>query len=323
MSQPRRIVLTGGTGQIGTLLARHFHAQGDEVTVISRSARPAPWKVVKWDGESPGDWTRELERADVLINLAGRSVNCRYTPASRTEIMQSRVQSTLLLGRTLSQLKHPPPLWMNASTATIYRHAFDRPMDEDTGEIGGNEANAPSSWRFSIEVATRWEKAFFSSSTPGTRQVALRSAMTMSPDDGGVFSELLRLVRFSLGGAAGSGNQFVSWIHEADFIRSLEFLIAHDELDGPINLASPNPLPNREFMRALRQAWGTQIGLPASLPMLKLGALFLRTETELILKSCRVIPRRLLQAGFEFQFPEWSVSARDLVRRWSQNNRAC
>jgi uncharacterized protein len=320
MSSGRRIVLTGGTGQIGTLLARHFHAQGDDVTVVSRSAKSSPWKAVKWDGATPGDWTRELERADVLINLAGRNVNCRYTPANRSEIMRSRVGSTLLLGQILSQLKHPPRIWMNASTATIYRHALDRPMDEADGEIGGNERGVPSSWRFSIEVATRWESTFFASPTPHTRKVALRSAMTMSPDEGGVFSELLRLVRFRLGGAAGPGNQYVSWIHEADFIRSLEFLVARDELDGPINIASPHPLPNREFMRALRRAWGTQIGLPATRSMLELGAFFRRTETELILKSRRVIPGRLLQAGFEFRFPEWPAAAQDLVRRWSQNN---
>jgi uncharacterized protein len=322
MSEPRRIVLTGGSGQIGTLLARHFHAQGDQVTVISRSARPAVWEVIQWDGATLGDWARELERADVLINLAGRNVNCRYTPANRREIMQSRVQSTLLLGQTLAQLRQPPRLWMNASTATIYRHTFDRPMDEATGEIGGNELDAPSSWRFSIEVATNWEGAFFSALTPRTRKVALRSAMTMSPDEGGVFSELLRLVRFGLGGAAGSGNQFVSWIQEADFIRALEFLIAHDELTGPVNVASPNPLPHREFMRALRQAWGARIGLAASLPMLELGALFLRTETELILKSRRVIPGRLLQAGFEFQFPEWPTAARVLLQRWKQKRQS-
>ncbi|MFZ0585102.1 MAG: DUF1731 domain-containing protein, partial [Candidatus Sulfotelmatobacter sp.] len=227
-----------------------------------------------------------------------------------------RVQSTLLLGRAVAQLGHPPRLWMNASTATIYRHALDRAMDEDMGEIGGNERDCPSSWRFSIEVATSWEEAFFSAPTPHTRKVALRSAMTMSPDPGGIFAELLRLVRFGLGGTAGSGEQFVSWIHEADFIRSIEFLMAHEEIDGPVNLAAPNPLPNREFMRTLRQAWGVPLGLPAPSLLLELGAVFLRTETELILKSRRVVPGRLLREGFEFQFPEWPGAARELVGRY-------
>lgn len=316
MTEARRIVLAGGSGQMGTLLARHFHGRGDQVVVFARSAQAAPWRVVRWDGSALGDWTGELEHADVLINLAGRSVNCRYTPENRRAIKESRVQSTLLLGRAAAQLGHPPRLWMNASTATIYRHALDRAMDEDTGEIGGNEGDCPSSWRFSIDVATSWEEAFFSAATPRTRKVALRSAMTMSPDPGGIFAELLRLVRFGLGGTAGSGEQFVSWIHEADFIRSIEFLMAHEEIDGPVNLASPNPLPNREFMRTLRQAWGVPLGLPAPRPLLELGAVFLRTETELILKSRRVVPGRLLRARFQFQFPEWPGAARELVGRY-------
>ncbi|MGA8439652.1 MAG: TIGR01777 family oxidoreductase [Candidatus Sulfotelmatobacter sp.] len=311
-----KIVAAGGSGQIGTLLARHFHGQHHQVVVLARSPRTAPWRVVEWDGSTLGDWTGELERADVLINLAGRSVNCRYTPANRTTIKESRLQSTVLLGRAVARLVHPPCLWMNASTATIYRHALDRPMDEDTGEIGGNERNCPSSWRFSVDVATSWEASFFSAFTPRLRKVALRSAMTMSPDPGGIFATLLHLVRFGLGGTAGSGEQFVSWIHDLDFIRSIEFLIAHEELDGPINLAAPSPVPNREFMQALRQAWGTRVGLPAPQPMLELGALLLRTETELILKSRRVVPGRLLGAGFDFYFPAWPKAARDLVERW-------
>jgi len=319
VSEALRIVLTGGSGQMGTLLARHFDEQGHQVVVIARSVQAAPWRVVEWDGATLGDWCSELERADLLINLAGRSVNCRYTPANRKAIKDSRVQSTLLLGRAIARLAHPPRVWMNASTATIYRHALDRAMDEETGEIGGNERDCPSSWRFSIDVATSWEEAFFSAVAPRTRKIALRSAMTMSPDRGGIFAELLRLVRLGLGGTAGSGDQYVSWIHEVDFIRSIEFLMAHEQLEGPVNLAAPNPLPNRDFMRALRRAWGTRVGLPAPRPLLELGAVFLRTETELILKSRRVVPGRLLRGGFEFQFPEWPGAARDLVERWRGN----
>jgi len=316
MSNALRIVLAGGNGQIGTLLARHFHGRGHQVVVIARSVKPAPWRMIEWDGATLGDWAAELEGADVVINLAGRNVSCRYTPENRRAIKESRVQSTLVLGQAVARLAHPARLWMNASTATIYRHALDRAMDEDAGEIGGNERDCPSSWRFSIDVATSWEEAFFSAVTPRTRKIALRSAMTMSPDPGGIFAELLRLVRFGLGGTAGSGEQFVSWIHEADFIRSVEFLMAHEEMEGAVNLASPCPLPNREFMRALRRAWGTRMGLPAPRPLLELGALFLRTETELILKSRRVVPGRLLRAGFKFQFPEWPEAARELVGRW-------
>jgi uncharacterized protein (TIGR01777 family) len=318
MTEALRIVLAGGNGQIGGLLARHFHERGHQVAVIARAMRPAPWRVIQWDGATLGDWSRELERADVLINLAGRNVSCRYTPANRKAIKESRIQSTVVLGRALAALTHPPRLWMNASTATIYRHALDRAMDEDTGEIGGRERDCPSSWRFSIEVATSWEEAFFSALTPRTRKIALRSAMTMSTDPGGIFAELLRLVRLGLGGTAGSGEQFVSWIHGVDFIGSIEFLMAHEEMEGAVNLAAPNPLPNREFMRALRGAWGTRVGLPAPRPMLEVGAIFLRTETELILKSRRVIPGRMLRAGFEFQFPDWPPAARNLVGRWRE-----
>ena len=205
---------------------------------------------------------------------------------------------------------------MNASTATIYRHIYDRPMDEQTGEIGGSEPDAPAKWKFRIDVATSWESAFFDAVTPNTRKLALRSAMIMSPDRGGIFDTLLRVVRFGLGGAAGGGQQFISWIHDADFVSALEFLITHNEFEGCVNISSPNPLPNREFMKAFRQAWGARIGLPAAKWMLEIGTFFLRTETELVLKSRRVIPGRLVEAGFQFQFPKWCAAARDLVARW-------
>src|SRR5262249_19570007 len=182
--------------------------------------------------------------ADVLINLAGRSVNCRYTARNRREILESRVTTTRLLGEAVRGLVHPPALWINASTATIYRHALDRAMDEATGEIGGRERNAPSTWRFSIDVATRWEESFFSFRIPGVRQIAIRSAMVMSPEHGGAFDMLLSLVRFGLGGKAGSGAQFVSWIHDLDFVRAIEHLIVHEEMHGAVNVAAPNALPN-------------------------------------------------------------------------------
>jgi uncharacterized protein len=252
----------------------------------------------------------------VVINLAGRSVNCRYNLANRREIKESRIITTRLVGQAIADAARPPKLWMNASTATIYRHAVDRPMDDVDGEIGGSEPNIPSTWRFSYDVATSWEGAFFEAATPNTRKVALRSSMIMSPDKEGVFDTLLNLVRLGLGGSAGSGRQFMSWIHDLDFVRALEFLIARNDLDGCINITSPNPVPNREFMAALRRAYGAPIGLPATDWMLEIGAVFLRTETELILKSRRVVPRRLTEAGFTFEFPEWSGAAADLARRW-------
>jgi uncharacterized protein len=315
-----RVVIPGGSGQVGNLLARHFHAKGDSVVVLTRRPYPAPWRSVAWDAVRLGNWVKELNDADILINLSGRNVNCRYTAKNRQEILDSRVHSTRLLSEALNEVAHPPRLWMNASTATIYRHALDRPMDEYTGEIGGNEPNVPPTWRFSIEVATQWEKAFFAARTANIRKIALRSAVTMSPDPGGIFDVLLRLVRFGIGGASGSGKQYVSWIHEQDFVRAIDHLIANEQMTDCINLAAPNPLPNSEFMRALRNAYGQKIGLPATAWMLELGAIFLRTETELILKSRRVIPGKLLQSGFQFTFPDWPSAARDLVNRWRQMN---
>ncbi len=321
MNKHLRVVISGGNGQVGTVLSRHFHAQGHEVIVLARKSIPAPWRIAKWDGEHLGEWVSELENSDVLINLAGRSVNCRYTAANRKAIMNSRTETTRLLGRAIVQLVNPPRLWMNASTATVYRHVYDRAMDERTGEIGGHEPDAPAEWKFSIDVATAWEAAFFEDKTPHTRKIALRSAMIMGPDRGGVFDTLLRLVRFALGGTAGSGEQFISWIHDADFLSALDFLLTHEEFEGCVNISSPNPLPNREFMRALRQACGGRIGLPATNLMLELGSILLRTETELVLKSRRVIPGRLLEAGFRFQFPDWSAAANNLVARWRETDR--
>ena len=318
--RPLRVVIPGGAGHLGGIVARHLHAKGNAITVLARTTAVAPWRVAWWSGANLGDWTRELEDADVVINLAGRSVNCRYNASNRREILESRVQTTEILGEAISKLHRPPRLWINASTATVYRHSLDRDMDEATGELGGHEADAPDAWRFSIEVATRWEKSLFAANTPHTRKIALRSAMVMSPERGGTFDILLRLIRLGLGGASGSGKQFVSWIHEDDFVRALDYLIAHESLEGPINVASPNPLPNEDFMAILRKAWGASAGLPASKWMLEIGAFLLRTETELILKSRRVVPGRLLATGFEFQFPQWPCAAEDLVQSWRRQN---
>ena len=314
-----RIVLTGGSGQVGTILARHFHQQAHEVIVVARNAQPASWRTMAWDGQTIGAWANAIDGADVVINLAGRSVNCRYNAENRRQILESRTRTTALVGKAITNSTRPPRVWLNMSTATIYRHALDRPMDEATGEIGGNEKNAPDTWRFSIDVATRWEESLFAASTPGTRKVALRTAMVMSPDPNGVFDVLLRLVRMRLGGKAGSGKQYVSWVDDEDFVNAIDFLIAQDEISGAVNIASPNPLPNREFMRDLRRAWGTRIGLPATRWMLEIGAIFLRTETELILKSRRVVPGRLLEAGFTFRHAQWAEAAQDLVARWRRN----
>jgi uncharacterized protein (TIGR01777 family) len=316
-----KIVIPGGTGQVGTLLARAFLADGHDVVVLSRQPGKAPWRVVGWDARTLGDWRGELDGADAVINLAGRSVNCRYHAENRRLILESRVDSTRAIGQAIAQATHSPRVWLQASTATIYAHRYDAPNDEATGILGGAEKDAPDTWRFSIDVARAWEQATNEAQVPQTRKVLLRSAMTMSPDRGGVFDVLLGLTRWGLGGTNGDGRQYVSWIHDQDFIRSIYYLMDHAELEGPVNLAAPNPVPNAEFMRTLRAAWGTRIGLPATRWMLELGAFFLRTETELILKSRRVVPGRLLQSGFVFQYPTWAEAAADLCRRWRQQRK--
>ena len=312
-----KVVLPGGSGQVGGILARALAADGHDVVTLSRCGRtPHPGRAVAWDGRTHGAWTRELDGADVVINLAGRSVDCRYTDANRREIMDSRLASTWVLGEAIAAAGHPPRVWLQSSTATIYEHRFDRPNDERTGILGGDEPDAPDTWKFSIDVARSWEAAALAVGTPHTRVVLLRSAMVMSPDRGGVFDTLLRLVRFGLGGTSASGRQFISWIHHADFVRAIRLLIEREELDGPVNLSAPEPLPNRDFMRALREAWGAKVGLPANRWMLEVGAFAMRTETELVLKSRRVTPTRLLDAGFAFEHPAWSEAARELVADW-------
>lgn len=314
-----KIVIAGGSGQVGTVLARHFHGKGDQVVVLSRGLRNTPWQTRPWDGVTLGPWLAILDGSDVLINLAGRSVNCRYNKQNRQAILESRVQSTAILHHAIRELERPPAVWLNASTATIYRHALDRSMDEATGELGGDESGAPSTWNFSIRVAKAWEEAFFSTQTPGTRQVALRSAMTFSPDRDGVFDVFSKLVRHGLGGTNLPGTQFVSWIHEVDFIRAVEFLIATPSLAGPVNLASPHPLPNFQFLHVLRKSWGTRLGLPTTQWMLEVGTFLLQTESELVLKSRRVVPGRLLDAGFKFEYPTWEQAAEELVARWRRS----
>ncbi|MEP6819875.1 MAG: TIGR01777 family oxidoreductase [bacterium] len=312
-----KILIPGGSGQVGTVLARAFHERGDDVVVLSRTQTNAlPWRVVKWDGESLGDWVAEFEGADVIINLAGRSVNCRYTPANRKIITESRIKSTQIVGQAIAETNNAPRVWLQASTATLYAHRYDAPNDEETGLIGGSEPKAPDTWRFSIDVVKKWEREFNAAATPLTRKVLMRSAIIMNPDQGSPFDMLLRLVRFGLGGRFGDGKEFVSWIHDQDFVRAVIWLIEHEELEGPVNLAAPNPLPNWEFMQNLRKAWGIPFGLPATEWMLELGAFVLRSETELMLKSRRVTSSRLPQSGFTFQYSTWAEAARDLCDRW-------
>jgi uncharacterized protein (TIGR01777 family) len=302
----RTIVIPGGSGFLGHVVADYLSPRGWNVIVLSRgNATMQNVRVIQWDGKSPGAWIDALDGADVVLNLAGKSVNCRYNAANREAIEQSRTQSTSAIGAAIAQAKRPPKVWLNSSTATIYRHAEDRPQDEYSGEIGAG---------FSVNVALAWEKTFFQAQTPGVRKVSLRSAMVMGRGRGGPFDVFRRLVRMRLGGRMGAGMQRVSWVHVEDFCRAIEFLIDRDDLDGAINIAAPNPPTNEQFMRALRKAAHVRIGLPATRWMLEVGAYFLRTETELPLKSRYVVSTRLQKSGFVFKHPTWEQAAIDLLR---------
>jgi len=313
-----KIILPGGSGTIGRLLARAFQNEGHDVVVLSRGVSAGvPGRVVAWDARTLGPWAKEFEGAEVVINLAGRSINCRYTPANLRALTDSRVDATRIVGQAIREAARPPRVWLQASTATVYAHRYDAPNDELTGIMATAETDSPKTWQDILKVSTAWEQAATEGGPlPCTRQVLLRTSILMSPEPGGAFAVMLDLVRRGLGGRAGDGRQYISWIHDRDFLRAIRWLIERDTLAGPVNLAAPGPLPNAEFMRGLREAWGIGFGLPASGLILEAGAFFMRTETELILKSRRVVPTRLLQDGFKFEFPEWPEAAHDLVARW-------
>lgn len=310
-----KIVIPGGSGQVGQLLARGFVAAGHEVVILSRGAAKVG-RTVSWDGRTVSAWAKEIDGADVVLNLAGRTVNCRYTEENLRAMMDSRVESTRAVGEAIAAAARPPRAWLQMSTATIYAHRLDAPNDEATGILGGDEPGVPAYWGYSVKIARAWERTQAEAETPRTRRVALRSAMVMSPDREGIFDVMLGMVRKGLGGSAAGGAQYVSWMHDRDFTRAIDLLIAREDLEGPVNLAAPNPLPYADFMRAMREAWGIRVGLPATKWMLEIGAWAMRTDTELVLKSRRVVPGRLLEAGFAFEQPAWPAAAQDLVARW-------
>ncbi|MGN6087799.1 MAG: epimerase [Actinomycetales bacterium] len=312
-----RIVIAGASGFIGRYLAEHYRAQGATVRLIGRSGAD-----VRWDDAA--GIRAAVSGANILINLAGMSVNCRYGDAERAEIFRSRLETTRALREAIAASDAPPPLWFNASTATIYRHAEDRPMTESTGELGTG---------FSVNVAKAWEREFFAGELPGTRRVALRMAIVLG--DGSALVPLMMLTRFGLGGPqrdgrwfattarrnagtfhefrARGGRQKFSWVHIRDVLGAIEFLRAREDIAGPVNIAAPNPSDNRTMMATLRRVLGVPVGLPAYRWMLEIGSAVIRTETELVLKSRWVLPERLLEAGYDFAFPELEPALRDIV----------
>ncbi len=317
-------MIPGGTGQVGGLLRRALTGAGHEVVVLSRHPQVALEPGVRhvgWDGRTLGAWAGEIDGADAVVNLAGRTVSCRYTDENLRQMMDSRVDSTRVVGAAIEAARRPPRVWLQMSTATIYADRSDEQgnpaNDEASGVIGGEEAHTPLYWEYSVRIARRWEETQAEADVPETRRVALRAAMVMTPDRGGVFDVLLRMTRLGLGGPVAGGRQFVSWIHGADFVAAVSWLLESD-LAGPVNLAAPHPLPQSELMVDLRRAWGGWaglVGLPATAAMAELGAWAMRSDTELLLKSRRVVPGRLLDAGFSFAYPKWDEAARDLVGR--------
>lgn len=302
----KKIVIAGGTGYLGNVLVQYFMSLGYECVVLTRQALKSfeGVRYIQWNAKKLGNWTEELENTEALINLTGKSVNCRYNAQNRLDIFNSRQLSTLVLGEAIQQCKNPPKIWINSSSATIYRHAPDRPMDEFDGEIGEG---------FSVEVCKLWEHTFNGFNLLKTRKIIIRSALVLGKD-GGVFPEFKNLVQIGLGGKMGSGAQMVSWIHEQDFVNAVHFLIKNPACSGIFNLSAPVPLSNNDMMSVLRRQMNRRFGLPSTFWMLKIGTWFKQTEAELILKSRWVLPTRLQAVGFEFEFMEFDKAVDNLLK---------
>ena len=295
MKKKSRLVVAGGTGFLGEVICDQLAGQFDEVFVLTRYAHPRRGKIqfLEWDGRHTGPWMKSIDGCDLLVNMAGRSVNCRYTEENKKEILESRVNSTMILGAAVIMANNPPAVWINSSTATIYEHTTDKPNDETSKRIGDD---------FSMTVAKAWENTFFDIPTPGTRKVALRSSIVMGKK-GGVLPVLRKLALRGLGGKQGDGKQMVSWIHEEDFVRAISFCYQHEELEGPINVVAPYAVTNEVFTRSIRHHLGALIHFPMSEWMLQLGAIWMQTQSELILKSRWAYPGKLMEAGFQFHYP--------------------
>ena len=314
----KKIIIAGGTGFIGQAIAKYFGRE-NHIVILTRQAVNGLLrnnkKLLKatdgynitywrWDGRNiERHWAADIDAADLVINLAGKSVNCRYNAKNKEGIFNSRIQSTKVIGEAIRMAVNPPKLWINAGSATIYRHAEDRPQDEYEGEIHND---------FSVQVCKEWENTFFDQRTPFTRKIVLRMSITLG--NGGALTSLLNLVKFGLGGRQGNGQQMFSWVHVDDVCRTIEWLLDHPDLEGVFNCTSPKPVTNQRFMQLLRIATGHKLGLYAPATLLKIGAALIGTETELILKSRWVLPARLLETGFKFNYPDLEIAFRSIIR---------
>ncbi|PTX60919.1 hypothetical protein C8N46_10575 [Kordia periserrulae] len=305
----RKIIIAGGSGFLGQSLVSYFLPKDVEIVILSRNTKETgndKLRYVQWNAKTLDIWVTELEGADALINLTGKSVDCRYNEKNKAEILNSRIDSTKVLGEAIQACAVPPKVWINSSTATIYKHSLAQKMTEKNGVIGDD---------FSMNVAKAWEKAFFGSNTPKTNKIAVRTSIVLGKN-GGAFIPLKNLTKFGLGGTQGSGNQKVSWIHEHDFCRAIEFLL-EQQARGIFNVTSPNPIPNKEFMKTIRKVLKVPIGLPQPKWLLQLGARIIKTEAELILKSRYVIPEKLLATGFQFQYPVVEEAISEITNRYN------
>ncbi|WP_433813818.1 TIGR01777 family oxidoreductase [Flavobacterium johnsoniae] len=299
-----KLIIAAGTGFLGQVLVHHFKNKFDEIVILTRGKSQSidGIKYVNWNARTFSGWEKELENATVLINLAGKSVDCRYTKKNKKEILLSRIESTKILNKAVLNCQNPPRHWLNSSTATIYRYSLDKQMDETDGEIGNN---------FSINVALSWEKAFFKTETPKTLKTALRTSIVLGKN-GGALIPLKTLAKIGFGGKQGKGNQFVSWIHEDDFANAIDFII-EKEITDVINIVSPEPIRNIDFMQKLRKAVGFPFGIPMNKFFLEIGSFIIRTETELVLKSRNVVPKRLLENEFQFKFDTLEKALQNLI----------
>lgn len=300
----KKLIIAAGTGFLGQALIYYFKDKCEEIIVLTRGKSQIKngIKYVNWNAKTLSGWEIELENTDLIINLAGKSVDCRYTDKNKKEILASRIDSTIVLNQAIVLCKYPPKHFINSSTATIYRHSEDKEMDEYSGEIGND---------FSMNVAKTWEKTFFETNTPQTIKTAIRTSIVLGKT-GGAFIPLKRLTKLGLGGKNGSGNQYISWIHEKDFARAIDFIYQYKMTDL-VNVVSPKPIKNNDFMKKLQKAVGISFGLPISKSLLNFGAKIIKTEPELVLKSRNVIPKKLMEKGFTFEFSDIEKTFNNLI----------
>jgi len=296
-----KIIIAAGTGFLGKNLEKYFTEKGNQVYILTRN--PKRKNEILWDAKTLGEWKNLLENSDVLINLAGKSVDCRYTDKNKKEIYDSRINSTKVLQKAVDNCINKPKIWLNASSATIYVHSETQLNTEEKGIIGDD---------FSMNICKSWEKEFFKTENKDTRKVALRTSIVLGYN-GGAFPKLKLITKLGLGGKQGRGNQNVSWIHIDDFCRAVEFIIDNESISGEINITAPNPLSNDDFMRKLRQKMKISFGLNAPVWQLEIASIFLKTETELLLKSRNVYPEKLIQNGFEFIHPNVERAFENLI----------